>query len=213
VSGDGITGNAPDYPETRLAFRVWRLHRPTRTLLSLNAPQGKTPPWIAAALADPSGGWPQDGPGGYPRPLAASCDRRHKDNGKHGDGCRLCEAKHGPVPAAGCTCGIYAATDLDVINSYLSADAPVLGVVELGGRVIPAQQGYRAAYARIAAILLIDQRLTLPRQALDGIAAEYQVPALVPHSVRPEEYRDRLRGGRSLADEAEDYLRGLGEQK
>ena len=71
-----------------------------------------------------------------------------------------------------------------MINHYLGRDAwhgPVLGVVELGGRLIPATQGYRAAYARIAVILLVDEQMTEQHGFLRDIAAAYQVPALIPH--------------------------------
>jgi hypothetical protein len=208
------TRKAPDYPRTRLAFRAWRVHQPTRTLLSLNAPRAAKPSWIATALADPTGGWPQvGGPQGRPAALIATCAHLHDDDEEHGEKCKGCAGRHGPVPGKTCSCGVYATTDLEVINSYLDASAPVLGVVELGGRIIPATQGYRAEAARIAAILLIDRHLTLPHSLLEEIAAAYQIPALVPHSARPEDYRDRLQPGRSLADEAQDYLRGLGEQK
>ena len=59
------------------------------------------------------------------------------------------DKKHaGGVPDPDCTCGIYATTDLEVVNDYLGDEAPVLGIVELGGRTIPATQGYRAEAAR-----------------------------------------------------------------
>lgn len=112
------------------------------------------------------------------------------------------------MPGKDCTCGVYAATELDVIGSYLSQDAPVLGVVELGGRVIPAEQGYRAAHARVAAILLIDEALTEPHEMLRQLASAYRVPALVPHSTDAEDYRERVTVS-SLAREAEEFLRGI----
>jgi hypothetical protein len=182
----GETGKVPDYPSTRLALRVWRHDRGRHMLRSLNAPRHRAT-WVASALADPAGGWPHD------RPLAATCSRNHPDGE--------------PVPGRACSCGVYAATDLDVIASYLT-HAPVLGVVELGGKVIPAEQGYRAAYARVAAILLIDKALTEPHEMLRQLARAYRVPALVPHSPDPEDYRE-LVSVPSLAREAEEFLRGL----
>jgi hypothetical protein len=183
----GKTGKASDYPTTRLALRVWRHDRDRHTLWSFNAPPRRAT-WVASALANPAGGWPHDSP------LAATCSRKHPDGE--------------PVPGRACSCGLYAATDLDVIASYLTQSAPVLGVVELGGKVIPAEQGYRAAYARVAAILLIDEALTEPHKMLREIAAVYRVPALVPHSPDPEAYRE-LVSMPSLAREAEEFLRGL----
>src|SRR5262249_18827802 len=82
-------------------------------------------PWPPTALASPDGAWPQDGgPEGHPAPLSAKCTvppRKPREG----------EAEpppHGPVPAKRCTCGIYATTSLDVINGYLSAGSPVLGI-------------------------------------------------------------------------------------
>ena len=199
------TRKPPDVAQTFLALRVWMLQRHTRTLLSLNAPSGRRSSWVARALANPEGGWPQDGgPGGRARLLEATCDRPPPKPGKDGKE----PPPHGPVPSKHCTCGIYATTSLDTINWYLN-DGPVLGIVELGGRTIPADQGYRAAFARVAAILLIDPALTLPHQVLREVATAYQVPALVPHSTDPAQYRARLGLGASLADEAAAYLRDL----
>jgi hypothetical protein len=204
-----MTGSAPDVAETFLAFRVWRYHAPGKTLLSLNSPTRKAS-WVATALADPAGGWPQDGGlGGYPAPLTATCSQANKPPRRVREGEKP-EPPHGPIPGKKCTCGIYATTDLGVIDDYLGGDAPVLGLVELGGRVIPARQGYRAAIGRVAAILLLDESLTLPHPVLSEIAAAYRVPALVPHSRNPKDYRDRLATARSLGDEAEEWLAGMG---
>jgi hypothetical protein len=182
------TGKVPDFPQTRLALRVWQFDRERLVLRSLNAP-GKRTSWVGKAMSSPGGDWPRR------RVLTASC--RAKD--KHDD----------PVPGQECTCGIYATTDLDVISGYLSAGAPVLGVVEMGGRVIPATQGYRAAFARVAVILLLDDALTEPHAVLRNLAGAYRVPAVVPHSADPEDYRGAI-GTPSLAAEAEEYLKRMG---
>jgi hypothetical protein len=197
---NGGTGKAPDYPQTRLALRAWGLDRAGLTVRSLNAPAaGRKASWIAKAMASPEGGWP------HGAPLAASCPlpprRKKKDDEEF--------REHGPVPAADCSCGIYATTDLDVINGYLSRTAPVLGIVELGGRLIPASQGYRAAYARVAVILLVDEALTEPHGLLRDLAAAYRVPAVIPVSADPEDYRE-LAGLPTLAGEAEAWLRQIG---
>jgi hypothetical protein len=185
-----MTGKVPDFPQTRLALRVWQFDRERLMLRSLNAPHQKTS-WVARAMSAPGGDWPRR------QVLSASCRAREK----HDD----------PVPGQECTCGIYATTDLDIISGYLNRAAPVLGVVEMGGRVIPATNGYRAAFARVAAILLIDEALTEPHSVLRKLAGAYKVPAVVPHSDRPEDYRD-LTGTPSLAAEAEEYLRTMGGQ-
>ena len=145
-------------------------------------------------MAQPAGNWPHD------KPLAAACAfAGRKPRRKKGEDP---EPEHGPVPAPDCSCGIYATTDLEVINGYLSRTAPVLGIVELGGRLIPATQGYRAAYARVAAILLIDEALTEPHGLLRELAAAYRVRALAPFSCDPEDYREAI-GLPTLASEAE----------
>jgi hypothetical protein len=126
------------------------------------------------------------------RYLTATCGRKDQEG-------------HGEIPSPGCSCGIYAATDLDVINSYLSTAAPVLGLAEMGGRVVPGSQGYRAKAARVAAILLIDEALTLPHASLRRLAKVYRVPALVPHSADPEDYRQHVTKS-SLIGEIEEWL-------
>lgn len=184
---------APDFPQTRLALRVWGFDRAALSLRSLNSPAAKAP-WVSKALASPAGSWP------HGKTLAATCPFTGNKKLQHDD----------PVPGAKCSCGIYATTSLDVISGHLSRRAPVLGVVEMGGRVIPASNGYRAAYARVAAILLIDEALTEAHGVLRRLAGAYKVPAVVPLSVDPEDYRDVI-GGPSLAAEAEDYLRLIGD--
>jgi len=191
------TGKASSLPVTRLALRTWIFDRDRLMLRSLNAPAKGS--WMAKAMASPAGDWPRD------HPVAATCGIQGPRKKKGEDG----QAGHGPVPGTECTCGIYATTDLDVIGIYLRRSSPVLGVVEMGGRVIPATQGYRAAYARVAAILLIDEALTEPHRVLRKLADAYRVPAVVPHSVQMEDYRD-LTGSPSLAIEAEEYLRTMG---
>ena len=191
---DGETGKAPAEPLTRLALRCWQVDRVSLALRSVvMTPSGKQS-WIAKQMAKPEGNWPHD------RPLAATCTlppREPKDGEKE-------PKPHGPVPAKDCSCGIYATTSLDVINHYLGRDAwhgSVLGVVELGGRLIPATQGYRAAYARVAVILLIDEQVTEQHGFLRDIAAAYQVPALIPHSESAEDYRSLIDPKFALTDE------------
>lgn len=209
----------PDEPLTRLAMRVWRYDPRTRYLKSLNAPTGAAKSvFPAAALAEPKGAWPHPVPGD-PDPIKASgliiatCDRASCscDGGDEEEGHK--------VPDPGCSCGVYAATDIEVINAYLSDTAPVLGIVEMGGRVIDAEQGIRAQTARVAMILLIDEMFTLPHTKLREIAAVYRVPAIVPIFIDAEDYRPLItaRGltpgqspGEGLGTEAEEFLRDQG---
>jgi hypothetical protein len=217
ISLDGTP--IPDVPQTALAFRTWRLSESNR-LLSINAPnltgkaggsaqQGvKKIGWIHRHLADEEGqnGWP------IASNLVAQC------------GVRGASAEdipeHGKIPAKECTCGIYATTELKVINGYLGNEqymgvairGPALGIVELGGKVIPATQGYRAKFARVAAILAIDEVFSLKYPHLAQIAELYQVPLIKPFSLDPEDYREAIgqmpavTDPSSIGDEMEQWL-------
>jgi hypothetical protein len=171
---DEVTRKVLDYAETRLAFRVWRCDPRRGVLLSVNAglPAKKNTWLLPNAISSPEGEWKKGDL------MIAECTQRKK----HENG----------VPDPDCTCGIYAMTDLEVVNSYLRNEAPVLGIVELGGRTIPATQGYRAEAVRVAALLLIDEIFTLKHDVLAEIADQYKVPVLVPHSTQPEDYRSEI---------------------
>jgi hypothetical protein len=201
----GETGKVPD-PRTRLALRCWIFDRPSMAVRSLNSPAaGRKSSWIAKAMASPEGIWP------HGSPLEATCDRPPAPAPKRKKGDEDAEPvpEHGPVPSKHCTCGIYATTDLDVINGYLRPGVPILGIVELGGRVIPATQGYRAAFARLAVVLLVDEALTEPHSVLRELAEAYRVPAVRPHSADAEDYRE-LAGLPTIAAEAEAWLKQIG---
>lgn len=216
----------PDVPQTALAFRTWRLGDDGKRLLSINAPSltGKaggnansganTPrkvPWIHRAMAsDGQDGWPIGGP------LMAVC-------GVHGPNAEKNE-DHGPIPSKKCSCGIYATTSIKVIDRYLgnevvnglSLRGPVLGIVEMGGSVIPATQGYRARFARVAAILKIGSEFSLSGPQLQQIAAFYRVPLLKDEYIDPEMYRTAIEEAMpevtdpsAVGDEAEQWLSEL----
>jgi hypothetical protein len=96
--------------------------------------------------------------------------------------CRL-RARHGPVPAAGCHCGIYAAKDLDALRELATPNlrSPlVVGKVALWGRVIPAEHGYRAQYGYPKRLWLVWESLeplaARPGARRVGLAAAYGVP-------------------------------------
>jgi hypothetical protein len=195
-----------------LAFRVWEASREHLSLGSFNARPGKPPPWwMPGAFDTPAGSWPKD------HPLKAECKRGQAHEAHDPDGCEVPGCDHiGGIPAPGCRCGIYATRNMRVVSDYLrTAREPVLGLVEIGGRVImaePGHEGYaRSQYARIAAILLIDRSLTLDAGTLRRLADAYHVPALVPSSVDPQDYRDQVMTTSTLADEADEYLRRLQE--
>jgi hypothetical protein len=153
-----------------LAFRVWGYSPRHKTLHSVTISTGQKPSWISSQMAAPDGAWPVGA-------FTAAC----KAGAEHEDG----------VPDPNCRCGIYATTDLDIIAGYLSESAPVMGLVAMGGRVIDGTKGYRAAAVKVAAILLLDPILTLDHHTLRAVAARYKVPAIVPHSTNPADYRER----------------------
>jgi hypothetical protein len=199
----------PDEAPSALALRVWDLARQHLVLRSFNARPAQTPPWwIDTAFSEPTGGWPKD------RPLVAECKAKGEHT-PHLPECRDdCEEHDGGIPAPGCRCGIYCTRSLGVVSDYLrAANEPVLGLVEMGGRFIlaePGSDGYaRGQYARVVAILLIDKSLTIDHPTLRNLAAAYRVPALVPHSTDPDDFRDRITVTSTIADEAEAWLRGL----
>lgn len=217
----------PDVPVTALAFRTWRLSESGR-LLSINAPsltgkaggsgnqQVRKVSWIHRAMAsDGQDGWPIGGP------LVAHCGVMGTNADKNED--------HGRIPAKNCTCGIYATTSIRVIDRYLGNEViqgtiairgPVLGIVEMGGRVVPATQGYRAEYARVAAILEIGAEFSLSGPQLRQIAATYKVPLLRDTSKDPEDYRAAIEESMpavmdpsSVGDEAEEFLMELNKEE
>jgi hypothetical protein len=191
-----------------LAFRVWELDREHLWLHSFNAAPPKPPAWwVVSAFATPAGGWPHD------HPLTAECKAGQEHEEHDPDNCEVPRCDHqGGIPAPGCRCGIYATRSMSVVSDYLrAAREPVLGLVELGGRTImgePGHEGYaRAQYARVAVILLIDRSLTVDRETLRRLADAYHVPALRPHSVHPEDYKNEVAAISPLAGEVEEYLR------
>ncbi len=216
----------PDVPQTVLAFRTWRLSESNK-LLSINAPNltGKAGGsgqqnvrkigWIHRHLADEEGqnGWP------IAEPLMAHC-------GVRGAGAEAIP-EHGKIPSKECSCGIYATTEIKVINSYLGNEqymgvairGPVLGIVEMGGKVIPATQGYRARYARVAGIIAIGDVFSLSHSHLLQIAELYQVPLLNDISKDPEDYREAIgqmpavTDPSSIGDELEEWLKGEEDKK
>jgi hypothetical protein len=100
----------PDVAEAQLAFRVWlvgdddSLWSITAQTNQHNGPTGYKNKAVAQLLESPVGQWETD--------MVAVC--------KHGAkvGSAKSEREHGQVPDPACTCGLYAATDLDVIAGY-----------------------------------------------------------------------------------------------
>jgi hypothetical protein len=92
------------------------------------------------------------------------------------------------IPSADCTCGVYATRRApDLIFASLSGIRRIVGAVELWGKIIEAEFGYRAQYAQMRA--LIDDGTVGMRSVRSGlatIAEDYKVPLLSAEYVRRE---------------------------
>jgi hypothetical protein len=92
------------------------------------------------------------------------------------------------APNVDCTCGIYGIRNN--VNVTVHAKDMVIGIAEIWGKIIEAEFGYRAQYAKMRALIdtpTVPDELygepTLPsidyvRPNLWGIAQNYQVPLL-----------------------------------
>jgi hypothetical protein len=178
----------PDVAEPMLGFRVWRVVEGAResTLWSVTRGEAKKPPRTRVLLSNPDGAWPVG------KLMEASCDRFSRMGGPkdHGE----------EVPAVDCTCGFYATYDIDVAAAYIRG-APVLGLVQGSGRVIPGEAtetsagGFRAQRISIACLFDIASDFTIHRRGLRKLADCYQVPLVRPHSDVAEDYRELVRSG------------------
>jgi hypothetical protein len=105
------------------------------------------------------------------------------------------------VPDEGCSCGFYAMKELDAQLLHAAGIAVqdaqntgteevfVLGRVELAGKVIEHERGYRAERARIVELIpLRDQQRTI-----EAIARRAGIGVAQPVRVPPVPFRDRVR--------------------
>jgi hypothetical protein len=91
-----------------------------------------------------------------------------------------------PAPSAGCWCGVSGAKDLDALRQHGLCVVPgplVVGEVDLWGRILEEDYGYRAQHAVPASIGLVAE--TVPEgpegERLLAAMAAYEVPVtLVP---------------------------------
>ena len=121
---------------------------------------------------------------------------------------------HGRHPAAepGCTCGIYATTSIAVAAPYTGVGNAFGLVYGWGEHVVPADSGFRAEYARIAAIFAVVREVSMELPHLRRIAKLYDVPLIAPHSVEVEDYRLLLDEGAADMDAELRELTGGGPQ-
>ena len=83
-------------------------------------------------------------------------------------------------PGEGCTCGVYASTDLERLRGQIlfGLRRMVVGEVSLWGKVIPAHHGYRAQFAYPKRLLVLE-RTAAADPAVVVALADYGVPVEV----------------------------------
>ena len=158
-------GDVPDAIEPLTAFRAWR-HVPNDSRAQLH-PMARRPGevWLPNAWTEArclAGG------------LSAYVRRSHA-------------VEPHAAPHEGCTCGLYGMRTLDDLVDELStlglralsSAGIVVGRVELAGKVVEHELGYRAQYGRVVELLSAPGVLEVPFAA----AAQYGVP--VSDDLRP----------------------------
>lgn len=90
--------------------------------------------------------------------------------------------RHHHAPVADCSCGIYACNSLQALINERDLcrfkTKPIVGEVDLWGKIIEHQDGYRAEYARIVGVYRTNRRSFI-------VAARYGVPLLPRPHIRP----------------------------
>jgi len=105
----------------------------------------------------------------------------------------VCPHRNHPSADPGCSCGIYAAADIPAAAPYTGIGNCFGLAYGWGEHVVPADNGFRAEYARIAAIFAVVREVSLDLPRLRRIAQLYQVPLLTPHSLNVADYQLLLR--------------------
>jgi hypothetical protein len=191
----------PDVAEPLLAFRVWAV-ADDESLWSLNAAinakqrpsrTGYKRQQVQQLLEAPVGRWETE--------MEATCllaAATCKAGATLTVGPKGKEREHGRIPDPDCSCGLYAATDLDVIAEYvLRKDdwTAAVGLVEGYGQVVPAKFGWKAEKAKILALFAVAEDFTVPHGRLRQVADRYGVPLVHPWSDTAEEYAAAVREG------------------
>lgn len=124
------------------------------------------------------------------------------------------ECAHGRHPAADpkCTCGIYATADIATAAQYTGVGNCFGLIYGWGDHVVPTDNGFRAEFARIAAIFAVVREVSMDAPDPRRIARLYGVPLLVPHSLNVEDYRVLLSHGAADIDTEYEKLLEEGEQ-
>jgi hypothetical protein len=112
----------------------------------------------------------------------------------------ICQRSKHPAADPECVCGIYATTNIGHAAPYTGVGNAFGLVYGWGEHVVPADDGFRAEYARIAAIFSVVRDVSLEKAHLARIAKLYGVPLLTPHSLELGDYRVLLRDGNGDID-------------
>lgn len=102
-------------------------------------------------------------------------------------------APHGPTPKADCSCGFYVLTDFDAVP-FVTTSPMMVGAVVGWGRVVQhGDEGWRAEFTQVIALLdckVSDEHLAMTRE----IAALYGVPVVgrTALELMAKEYGDPL---------------------
>lgn len=171
-------------------FRVWRI-----------SPDGQEPK-LLPLIADVPGAWSCD----HDEPARCISLGAHTQQPKPG----TCQKGGRPVNAE-CSCGVYGYWSYDDLRGHpygwASASDIVRGVVCAWGRVVLAEKGFRAEYARPAAFLAWPERREQPRLNPGAPASTYGRGQNHRIALAAERYGVPLVGLSELLDIAASYPR------
>jgi hypothetical protein len=91
------------------------------------------------------------------------------------------------VPFPTCSCGIYGNNTHEIITKTLGC-CTVLGIVEIWGKIIVAEYGYRAQYALMRALINKSWGTNHGQPSAGIVARDYQVPLLPSIEYAQKEY-------------------------
>jgi len=145
--------NVPDYVSAIVAYRAWTWG--ASGLASLNGE-----PWIAG------------------RPLVAACNTAPRLSSFVYRNFAICHE----APQVGCTCGIYAAKDIDQLRRIGYCGSGIYGEVYLWGTVVEHRLGWRAQFAYPKTLVLSPASLLLQERELRlllGLYSSKLLPSLL----------------------------------
>jgi hypothetical protein len=165
----------PDYPEPVTGFRAWSIGEVDglaylTSLTHLSVPWPTDGPIVAEHVGIPRYGAGAD-PGEPARILQRADDTKYN----------LFHLREKPPvpPVEGCVCGVYARKTADALEeawyfSALPGKTKVVGEVRLWGKMWEHELGWRAQFARPAALYYVKWG-GHPRELVEAMAARYAV--------------------------------------